>query len=497
MPAPTILEALDDPALFAAAFAGPSWRPWRGFLGCMFGLPLPPDLASLARAQTNRADALSIGAFREAWLICGRRAGKSRVLALIAVYLACFVDWKSKLSVGETGVIMILAADRDQAGVILAYIKGLILSNSMLAALITSDAAESITLGSLRVSIEVHTNSYRSPRGRTVIAALCDEVAFWRSETSANPGEETVRALRPSLATLSPYSLLIGASSPYARNGLLYNQYAKHYGREGSKVLVWKAPSLVMNPGLDREVVDQAYQDDEEAASAEYGAEFRRDVERFVSREVIDAAVINGRLELPRVFGARYFAFVDPSGGSKDSFTLGVAHRESNRAILDHVSEVKPPFSPDEVASKFAAVMKSYGVTRATSDKYGGVWVAETFYKHGITVEQCAKPKSELYLELLPGLTSGRVELLDHPRLLAQLGSLDRRTARSGKDSVDHPPGGHDDIINSAAGALTMALGKPTAQVDFTQGVFIAPRASIVDLLDNSTPWSAPSERWS
>ena len=76
-----------------------------------------------------------------------------------------------------------------------------------------------------------------------MIAALCDEVAFWRSETSANPAEETVRALRPSLATLAPHSLLIGASSPYSRQGLLWHQYRKHYGREGCRVLVWQAPA--------------------------------------------------------------------------------------------------------------------------------------------------------------------------------------------------------------------------------------------------------------
>jgi hypothetical protein len=51
-------------------------------------------------------------------------------------------------------------------------------------------------------------------------------------------------------------------------------------------------------------------------------------------------------------------------------------------------------------------------------------------------------------------INSVRVELLDHPRLIAQLAGLERRTARGGKDSIDHAPGGHDDIANAVAGLV-------------------------------------------
>ena len=64
------------------------------------------------------------------------------------------------------------------------------------------------------------------------------------------------------------------------------------------------------------------------------------------------------------------------------------------------------------------------------------------------------KPKSDIYRDFLPLLNSGEVELLDHTKMINQLINLERRTARSGKDSIDHPPGGHDDLINSAAGVL-------------------------------------------
>ena len=67
-------------------------------------------------------------------------------------------------------------------------------------------------------------------------------------------------------------------------------------------------------------------------------------------------------------------------------------------------------------------------------------------------------------LDLLPLVNSQRIELLDNPRLISQLISLERRAARSGKDSSDHPPGGHDDLINSVAGLASTLLAKSDDQ---------------------------------
>ena len=487
----TILDAMDDPALFGAAFPGQSWAPWRSFLGTLFGLPMDDSAAQLASTCTgHRQDAPTSGPYREAWLVCGRRSGKSRVLAAIAVYLAAFVDWRPRLAAGETGVVMILAADRDQAGVILDYVRGLLRGNPMLARLVTDDGAEHVTLGSRKVAIAVHASSYRSVRGRTLVAALCDEVAFWRSDSVVNPAAEVVRALRPALATLAPDSLLIGASSLYSRSGLLYERYGAHYGREGSRVLVWQAASRTMNPSLPAELVADALADDPEAGAAEWLGEFRRDIVSYIGADVVDAATAPGRHELPRTIGTRYRGFLDPSGGSSDSFTMAIAHREGDRAVLDAIREVRPPFSPEVVSADFARLLLDYGITRAVADKYAGIWVVAAFAEHGVTVEQSAKPKSDLYGELLPGLNSGRVDLLDHPRLRTQLCSLERRTARSGRDSIDHGPGGHDDLANAVAGALVACLARPPAKISPT-GFILGPSLSVDGFLsgDFSDDW--------
>lgn len=94
--------------------------------------------------------------------------------------------------------------------------------------------------------IEIHTASFRAVRGYSVVAAICDELAFWRSDESANPDAEILAALRPAMATI-PGALLLAISSPYARRGALWTAYRDHYGRHNSDVLVWQAASRAMN----------------------------------------------------------------------------------------------------------------------------------------------------------------------------------------------------------------------------------------------------------
>jgi len=255
--------------------------------------------------------------------------------------------------------------------------------------------------------------------------------------------------------------MLIGISSPYRRSGLLFDRWRRFYGTDSDDVLVVRGGSRAFNPSLPQSVIDDALERDPEAAAAEWLAEWRSDLADYVAREVVDAAVIAGRYELPPIAGASYVAFVDPSGGSSDSMTLAIAHREGERGVLDAVREARPPFSPEAVVKEFADLLKLYGIATVHGDRYGGVWPAERFQQHGIDYRAAEKPKSEIYLELLPLLNSGRVELLDAPRLVNQICSLERRTSRGGRDSIDHPVGAHDDVANAAAGALVMLIGGP------------------------------------
>lgn len=449
-----ILEACDDPELFAPWFKNRgSWAAWFAFLAALFALPMTDEQTELYRKHTGR-DVPPADAQEEAWLIVGRRGGKSFIMALVAVFLACFRSYAEYLQPGERATIAVVAADRRQARTILRYVGAMLNGVTLLRPMIEREVADGFDLNNA-TTIEVGTASSRSTRGYTYGAVICDELAFWRNdETSAEPDFEILDAIRPGLASI-PGSMLIGASSPYARRGALWEAFRKWWSKADAP-LVWKGSTREMNPTIRESVIERAMERDEASAKAEYGAEFRTDVEALFTREAVAKVIDQGVFERPYVSGHRYVAFVDPSGGSADSMTMAIAHLEGDVAILDAVREVKPPFSPDAVAKEFSDLVKLYHLKSVMGDRYGGEWPRERFRNQGVAYELAEMTRSELYLALVPAVNSARVALLDAPRLESQMVNLERRTSRGGRDSVDHPPGGHDDVANAVAGAIAM-----------------------------------------
>ena len=441
--------------VLGSAFKGDTWDAWKAVLKAAFALKMSAPELEVYRQLTGRQDP-PVEPVTELWLLLGRRAGKSFIAALITVYLTCVRTYD--VSPGETPTFMVIAADRKQARVVKRYVSGLLKAASVLKTLIANETQDAIALTN-GVVIEITTASHRVTRGYTVIGAVCDEMAFWRSEDSATPDKEVLTALRPGMSTV-PGAMLVVLSSVYSRRGETWRAFREHYGKDGDPVLVVKGPTRTFNPTVPQRVIDAAYKDDPSAAAAEWGAEFRGDIEGFANPDSVEAVTVSGRYELPPIEDLTYTAFVDAAGGSGgDSMTMAVAHVDNGIGVLDVVREAKPPFSPEGVTKEFSDAVKPY-TNRVTADRYAGDWPREQFTKQGVTLVSCDRSKSDLYVELLPALNSRKVELLDSERLRQQLLGLERRTGRSGKDSVDHAPGGHDDVINAAAGALVLAARK-------------------------------------
>ena len=399
---------------------------------------------------------------REFYGIVGRGAGKSRIVALLACF---FASREYRRVPGERIYIGVFGPDRKQAGITFRYVVGLLRSVPALASLIVSESKDSIDLAN-GITIEVITASVAAPRGRAYVLAIVEEAAFLPTDTSVNPDVELLRALRPALARVHG-SMLVVVSSPYARKGALWTAWQKFHGQPDGDVVLVQASTLELNPTFDQRAIARAYEEDPASAAAEYGAQFRSDVESFISREAVDAVIVPGRIELPRLRGVQYSAFLDFAGGSVggDSASLAICHADrSGTAILDVVREVRPPFSPEQVCLDFASLLRGYGVSLATADRWAGQFPAEQMRRFGVRVEPSDKSKSDLYRDLLPIINSGRCELLDNTRLRDQLAGLERRTARGGRDSIDHAPGAHDDVANAAAGALA-AVGSTHQQM--------------------------------
>ncbi|MBO6776142.1 MAG: hypothetical protein JJ897_11675 [Marinibacterium sp.] len=465
----SILDAMTDPALFGDTFGGDSFAAWRALLAGFYSLPLTDEQAEIFAGVTSGLETPQ-EAHDELWLVVGRRGGKSHAAALVATFEAAFRDHRDKLAPGEIATTMLIAGDRPQARTLLRYVRGMF-DHPMLRPMVERETETGIELSN-RSAIEVHTASHRSVRGYTISAAILDEVAFWPSD-GARPDAEVIAALRPALATLG--GKLIALSSPYARRGMLWATYKRHYGKPG-RVMVAQAPSRTMNPTLPQRVVEDALRDDAARASAEYLAQFRTDVEAFLSLDQVQAAQRTKPLELPRRDGVSYVAFTDPTGGGKDEYTLAIGHREGDRLVVDAVRGRKG--NPAAITADYAKVLKSYGVFRVAGDRYAGAWVPTEYSRHGINYEPASGTRSELYASFAPALNSGVVDLPPCDVLERQLVVLERKTTRGGRDIIDHACGAHDDRANAVAGVVAELAKKRSDQVFglLTDGNEFSPR---------------------
>jgi hypothetical protein len=453
-----LVEAMDGifrPWFPLASDGADTWANWKAVLRAMDALPMSAEeieffksIAGGREPPTRRVSELVAA--------CARRTGKDSIASLIAAYGAALFDQQDRLRPGERAQILCLACDRDQSQIVFGYIKSYFDGIPQLKAMVVRETKSSFELNN-GVDVTVATNSFRSVRGKPIFLAILDEAAFMLSETSASPDTELYAAIKPALLTI-PGSRIVIISSPYRKSGLLWARYKKCFGKNDDNTLVIQAALRDLNPTISQETIDAEAQADPAAAVSELFGRFRDDVGAFLTIELIESAVDHKVVVRPPRKGVTYHAGIDPSGGARDSFAAAVSSRdESGIVTLDALLEIKAPFNPTSATERVSDLLKSYGVTTATSDRYAAEWPVDAFRKCGITLRHSERDRSKIYLDCLPLFTSGRARLLDNRRLVNQFASLERKTAPTGRDQVNHPIGGSDDIANACALSMVLA----------------------------------------
>jgi hypothetical protein len=394
---------------------------------------------------------------KEVVIIASRRSGKGRISGAVAVHVTTMIDHSAILAPGEVGVFACISPTREQSKIVQRYALGYLEASPLLREEIAEVTADEIRLRNGKI-IATLAMDYRTIRGRTLLGAIFDEASFFRDETSSTPDIEAERAVLPGLATTG--GTLIITSSPYRKEGLVYQRWKNSFGQNDDRVLVVAGPSIVFNPTLDEAEIAEARAADPAAALSEWDGEFRADIATFLDDELIDAAVEYGRpRELPPRAGVLYGGFADAAGGvGQDSFAFCITHREGELIIVDVIRGTSGKFDPSLVTQEYAALAREYRISTVIGDFYGAEWNVSAWRACGLNYQRSELNKSEIYLETLPLFARHMVRLPDHAQLLRELRLLERRTARSGKDIVEHPRNGRDDHANALCGAVVNAF---------------------------------------
>jgi hypothetical protein len=433
-----------------------------GKLRWLDGEPLLPRIEDYRRKIFTRA----LDSNQYNLVLAGRAKKGAKTLDLCLAALYCLLCRESP----QGSQAYILANDSDQAGDDLELCKKLIAVNPVLAKHLAIKS-KVIERRDGRGKLDIlPAQDVAGSHGKTYVFCGFDEIHAYKSWDilEALQGDPT---RRDSLIWITSYASL------YHRPGVpLYDLMA--IGKSGADprmLFSWYSADYCTDPDLDllASPEDMANPSRGSWEDPDYLAQQRRRLPSHMFRrlhlnlpglpegsayqiEPLQDAIQRGVRERAPEPGLQYVGFVDMSGGSQDDATCGIGHLDSEgKSVLDYVGTQgqRPPFDPLLPCGKFAATLRDYRISHVYLDRYAGLTFQYAFQQYGITAEVSLSSASEMYQAFEARLNSHQVVLLDQAVLEQQLLGL---CWKSGK--ITHPPNEHDDLANSAVGALLLAL---------------------------------------
>ena len=463
----------------------------RVLLKAIYGLPLEGDEERDVYARCTGQREYVARNYGEVTVVAGRRSGKdSRIAVPIVLYEAVYGG--HAIAKGEVGVIPLFAQDGEATVTAFTYARDYVIQTPGLERFLDADHAKRLVLRSATgqpMEVRCLPCTGRAVRGQSVPAAVLDEVGFYRTDSGKPLDRQVQEAVRAAMLTFrrAGHPRLVKISTPGlgGQVGVLWEDYKRYWGKPPDDVLVWHAPTSLMNPTLGPAELESDRRKNPLVARRELDAEFIAAVEgAFLDQDRILACARADAAALAPESRWRYVAHVDPSGGGADEFALAIGHSEDGHEVridclVARARAVGAPVELTAAVAEYAALLRHYRVAVVTGDKYAGDWVAQEFRKHGIAYTAAEKSKSQLYREAKPFFNEGRVEMPADTALIGQLGGLEERVRPGGRvPTVDHPPGGHDDRANAVCGVIAELAASMAPAVGGTLESFERARAA-------------------
>lgn len=458
-------------------------RPQQVMLKSIYGLPLDEDELRIWSAQQNGATYDDLGyvvdidpigytpqRYNEAWIIAGRRMGKTdRIASTIVAYEAMFGGHEQFLTRGQNGYIFQIAQDLRNAQMALHFIFATIESSPVGLELLDGPPVRDEIRLRNNIIIKCIPCTVKAARGFAVPVAVLDEVGFWSFEAdSANQDEEVYRAVRKAQIQF-PNKLTVGISSPYAKQGLLWKNYEagtngkyaqNHRKKEFRNVLVAHAPTAASgNPLVTRESLLEERDRDPAAYERECLAQFQDSLSGFLDPKRIREAVMGDTGEIaPDIATYTYVCAIDPAF-KHDAFALTIFHLdEDGMVVQDLVRRYKPQhgeaLNPNKIFDEIGPILSSYGIVSIFSDQYHLESLQQLAMRRGFIIEGVpfkATNKAMIYGSLQQLLNQNRIKLLDHSETLKELRQLERKLTGGGVVQISAPQGAYDDLATVVA----------------------------------------------
>jgi len=408
--------------------------------------------------------------YNEAWMIVGRRGGKTdRFASTIVAYEACFGGHEQYITRGQKAYCFQIAQDLRNAAMSLHFI---------FATIEGSPAGRELLDGPpIRDEIRLKNNliikcipcTLKASRGFANPVAVLDEVGVWYQESdSANPDYEIYRGVRPGQLQF-PNRLIVGISSPYNKQGLLFTNYEA--GTEGvnapqylkrqfrNMVIIHSPTASMQNPFVSRGSLEEERDRDPKAFERECLAIFQDSISGFLSSSLLREATMIGVFERepqPQLF--TYVAAIDPAF-RHDAFAFSIFHLDEDGFVIQDVvrrykADTRGPLNPDAVLKDIAPLLSAYQIVTIYSDQYHLESLQQLALRLGFIIEGVpfkASNKAMIYGSLQQLLNQRRIKLLDNSELLKELRQLEKKLTSGGVVQISAPNGQYDDLATVTA----------------------------------------------
>jgi hypothetical protein len=387
MRAPSIVDFVSDPQLL-----GLSTTPaQRVVLKTRTGEPLVGEERDLWPVMTG----LGLEHYhsrKSITLVAGARSGKgSRICAPLALHESIFGEWQAKLTKGERGVCAVFAQGQREAGTLYSYVKGQLAESPLLRSQLADDPLKTELVLTNGARILTYPCTARSARGSSIFAGILDEAAWYRVEGGQDADAEVRTSVRRGMLGFDN-PLMVTASTPFAKAGIVWDDFRQLFGVYHPDAVCFHGPTTLFNSTITAERLEVERRLDPSRFAREYLAEFSEDVDTFLPRAWIDAAIAEGVHERTPVEGRRSFAAIDPSGAGADAFSLVLVTVEGvgdERRVVQTVSRAWQSSRSSTVdlagvVQQAAEILRAHGCREAVSDSFAAGWVSQAFAKAGI-----------------------------------------------------------------------------------------------------------------
>ncbi len=399
--------------------------------------------------QRELLAALEGPAQRAVWC-CGRRSGKSRMIAMACLHNALLREDLDRVMDGEMRYVVIIATRHEQARIPLRFLVSAAERSPILKRHIrrvTEDAVEFETAAGARTCVASFPCGSRGARGWPISLLCLDELAHFLDSDGNSSAKQVWDALTPSTAQFGALGRVIASSTPADSSGLFAELFQRASSGEDESAVAFQYPTWMMNPQIDRAWLAAQEADDPEMFKAEFGAEFVGGSGALLEW---DRVTVADYVELPPHAGKDWILAVDPSA-QRDPFAAVVVGRDvsdPHRLLVGACEAWRPGpvesvFNRDRVEEELfgraIALGRRFGVRMVISDQFMSKIVTDRFSSAGFYCRidpWTATSKYESMVDLRSALYTQTLEVPNIPELHHELKQIRMKFAGASSSIV-------------------------------------------------------------